>query len=117
MWGVTVGGTILQNQLTKKLPAEFIDQFPSGTSVAYSIIPVIPTLEEPFRTTVRVAFAESLRSYWEVLIAVGAAGLAASLLMKALPLHSSLDEDWGLKDEQMAGRNGSRIELNESNRA
>lgn len=76
--------------------------------MAYSIIPLIPTLDEPFRTSVRVAFADSLRVYWEVLIGVAAAGLAASLLMKALPLHTSLDKDWGLNDDKSAAK-GSQI--------
>ncbi|KAL5518322.1 hypothetical protein ACEPAH_4 [Sanghuangporus vaninii] len=108
IWGVTVGGTILQNELQKKLPAEFLAQFPGGTSVAYSIIPVIPTLEEPFRTNVRIAFADSLRVYWEVLLAVGVAGLLVSLLMKGLPLHTSLDKDWGLKESV---KENGRIEM------
>lgn len=112
---MTVGGTILQNELSKRLPAEFIQQFPSGTSVAYSIVPLIPTLDEPFRTSVRVAFADSLRVYWEVLIGVGAAGLAASLLMKGLPLHAALDKDWGLKEDNSTANNSSRVELGESN--
>lgn len=95
-----MGGTILQNELQKRLPAEFIQQFPGGTSVAYSIIPVIPHLEEPFRTSVRVAFADGLRVFWGVLLAIGGAGLLVSLLMKGLPLHTSLDEDWGLKESE-----------------
>ncbi|KAI5119018.1 hypothetical protein M0805_001877 [Coniferiporia weirii] len=110
VWGVTVGGTILQNELQKRLPAEFIQQFPSGTSVAYSIIPLIPSLEEPFRTSVRVAFAESLRVYWEVMTACAVAGLAASLMMKEVPLHTALDEDWGLKE----GNEGSRSSSGEA---
>ena len=85
--------------MKKRLPAEFISKFPSGTSVAYSIIPVIPTLEEPFRTSVRVTFADSLKVYWGVLIGVGGAGLLVSFLMKGLPLHTAMDEDWGLKDQ------------------
>ncbi|KAL5495946.1 hypothetical protein ACEPAI_1410 [Sanghuangporus weigelae] len=110
IWGVTVGGTILQNELQKRLPAEFLQKFPEGTSVAYSIIPVIPTLEEPFRTSVRVAFADSLRVFWAVLLAIGAAGFLVSLLMKGLPLHASLDEDWGLKESE---REPTRIEMSE----
>lgn len=100
VWGVTVGGTILQNELSTRLPASFIQKFPQGTSVAYSIIPIIPTLDEPLRTEVRVAFAEALKRFWWVLFGVGCAGLAASLLMKALPLHTALDEDWGLNEEE-----------------
>lgn len=98
MWGIAVGGTILQNELQKRLPIGFIEQFPKGTSVAYEIIPVIHLLEEPLQATVRAAFADSLRVFWEVFIAVSFAGLAASLLMKALPLHTAMDKEWGLKE-------------------
>lgn len=98
VWGVTVGGTVLQNELPRRLPAEFIEQFPEGTSIAYSIIPVISSLDEPFRTRVRMAFADSLRVYWGVLLGVAVVGLFVSFLMKALPLHTSMDKDWGLED-------------------
>ncbi|GJE91675.1 MFS general substrate transporter [Phanerochaete sordida] len=50
VWGVTIGTAVLQTQLTHKLPREFVDQFPDGVEIAYSIVPVIPTLPEPFRT-------------------------------------------------------------------
>lgn len=82
----------------KKLPQEFLQQFPQGTSVAYSIIPIIHKLEEPFRSQVRVAFAESLRAYWLVLMSVGASGLVAAFFMKALPLHTAMDRNWGLEE-------------------
>lgn len=107
MWGVTIGGAILQNQLKSKLPADFIAQFPSGTAIAYSIIPVIPTLEEPFKTNVREAFANSLQLYWQVMIGISGLGLLSSLLMKGLPLHTSMDENWGLVQEREKGSNAS----------
>ncbi|KAL5513681.1 hypothetical protein ACEPAH_4080 [Sanghuangporus vaninii] len=88
-WGISVGGSILQNELKKRLPNEFISEFPEGTSVAFSIVPVIQGLEEPFRTQVRVAFADSLRVLWEVLIGIGALGLLSSFLMKGLSLRGS----------------------------
>ena len=107
-----MGGAILQSQLTSKLPTDFVEKFPAGTSIAYSIIPLIPSLEEPFRTNVRIAFSDSLRVYWEVLIAIGAAGLASSLMMKGLPLHTSMDKNWGLKNG-IDHKDGSGIELNQ----
>ncbi|KAI5118634.1 hypothetical protein M0805_000010 [Coniferiporia weirii] len=98
IWGVTVGGVILQNGLQKRLPAEFVATFPAGTAIAYSIIPAIANLEEPFRTSVRVAFAESIRINWEVLVGIAGLGFISSLFMKNLPLHSNLDEQWGLRE-------------------
>lgn len=97
----------MQNQLKTKLPAEFIAQFPSGTAIAYSIIPIIPALEEPFRTSVKEAFADSLQVYWQVLIGISALGFLSSLLMKGLPLHTSMDENWGLVQEREKGPNAS----------
>lgn len=108
VWGVTVGGTILQNELSTRLPPAFIEQFPQGTSVAYSIIPLIPSLQDPLRTQVREAFAAALKRFWWVLFGVGCAGLAASLLMEGLPLHAALDEDWGLNENEKEKKNGSR---------
>jgi len=97
VWGVTVGGAILQNELKKRLPSEFITLFPSGTSIAYSIIPTVRTLEEPLKSTVQAAFAESIRVFWQVLIGVSALGLALCALMKGLPLHTTMDETYALR--------------------
>ena len=100
MWGVTVGGTVLQNQLTNKLPAEFIQQFPAGTQVAYSIIPVVKGLPEPLKQQVRDALAYSLQTYWQILIGVSGVGFLSCFAMKGLPLHNNLDEDWGLQEKE-----------------
>lgn len=69
-----------------------MSQFSEGTSVAYSIVPVIPTLEEPLRTQVRVAFADSLRILWFVMIGIGGLGLLSSLMMRGLSLKRETDE-------------------------
>ncbi|KAL5536448.1 hypothetical protein ACEPAF_270 [Sanghuangporus sanghuang] len=100
IWGVTVGGTVLQNGLTKKLPADFVSRFPEGTSISFSIIPVIPDLEEPFKRQVQDAFSQSLRIFWLVLTGVAGLGLISSFFMQALPLHTAMDKDWGLEDKK-----------------
>ena len=99
MWGVTIGGAILQTQLIKRLPPDFIAQFPGGVAVAYSAIPVIGHLEEPLRSIVREAFAESVIVIWQVLIGIAGIGFLACAGMKALPLHTQVDERWGLDGE------------------
>lgn len=83
----------------KKLPADFVSRFPEGTSISFSIIPVIPGLEEPFKRQVQDAFAQSLRVFWLVLTGVAGLGLITSAFMQGLPLHTAMDEDWGLKQE------------------
>lgn len=114
VWGVTIGGAVLQNELRKRLPGDFVSQFPGGTSIAYSIIPVIRTLDEPLKTNVRIAFAESLRVLWQVLIGVAGLAFIASLFMKGLPLHTSVDKDWGLKESEKKLEDGNSVELGEN---
>ncbi|KAI0337303.1 Mfs1.2 [Trametopsis cervina] len=95
-WGVSIGTAVLQTQLKHRLPAEFLAEFPQGVSLAYSVIPVIKTLDEPLRSQVRDAFAKSIVVIWQVLIGISGLGFLASLLMKGLPLHSALDEKWAI---------------------
>ncbi|KAJ6458426.1 iron permease [Mycena vitilis] len=97
---VTIGGTVLQNELGKRLPPDFSVQFPEGTAIAYSIIPLIKTLPEPLKSEIRVAFAGSLRVVWQVLTGISGAGLLASLAMKRLPLHTDTDTKWGIENEK-----------------
>ncbi|KAI0345553.1 Mfs1.2 [Trametopsis cervina] len=100
VWGVTVGTAVLQTQLAKRLPTSFTDQFPQGVAIAYQIIPVIPHIDEPARTGVREAFADSLIVLWQVMIGVAGLGLIASLFMKALPLHTQMDDQWALNEAE-----------------
>lgn len=96
VWGVTIGGAILQNALHRRLPAEFLAQLPDGAALAYSAIPLIKDLDEPLRTQVREAFADGFKIIWQVMTAVAGLGLISALFMKALPLHTQLDENWGI---------------------
>ncbi|KAH9962021.1 iron permease [Lactifluus volemus] len=65
IWGVTIGGAILQNELKTNLPASFIAQFPQGVNIAFSSIPIIPTLSSSLRDEVRNTFAEALKVVWQ----------------------------------------------------
>ncbi|THG93207.1 hypothetical protein EW026_g7966 [Hermanssonia centrifuga] len=104
VWGVSIGGAILQNQLSKRLPQELLAQLPQGVAVAYSIIPAINGLGEPLRGEVQQAFAKSIVVIWQVLTGVAALGILISLFMKALPLNTQVDETWGLENDQSTGR-------------
>ena len=99
VWGVTIGGTILQNELGRLLPEEFSALFPQAASFSYSAIPYISRLPTSLRSEVQRAFAKSLQPIWRVMIGVGGLGLIISLAMKALPLHTTTDEEWGMKDD------------------
>ncbi|EKM60198.1 uncharacterized protein PHACADRAFT_132704 [Phanerochaete carnosa HHB-10118-sp] len=100
VWGATIGTAVLQTQLTKRLPAEFVDMLPDGVAIVYTAITVIPDLPEPLHTQVRVAFADSIRILWLVFIGICGIGALASLLMKGLPLHTQLDEQWGMEEKE-----------------
>ena len=104
VWGVTVGGAVLQNELARRLPAGFVAAFPAGTALAYAAIPLVPGMPQPLRDDVRAAFAGSVAVIWRVLVGVGAMGLLASLAMKRLPLHTDLDRDWGMVDPEKEAR-------------
>ncbi|KAI5118633.1 hypothetical protein M0805_000009 [Coniferiporia weirii] len=84
--------------------------FPGGTSISYSIIPLIRGLDEPLKRQVEDAFAESLRVFWLTLMAVACLGLISSLFMEGLPLHTAMDKDWGLnqKEQNSEARDGVR---------
>ncbi|KAJ8518245.1 hypothetical protein ONZ45_g4681 [Pleurotus djamor] len=102
VWGVTIGSTVLQNELKKRLSL-LASQLPGSTqggSYAYSIIPVIPHLPSDLRDTVRFAFADSLRVFWQVLIGIAGLGLLSSFLMKGLPLSTQTDEQWHIKEDK-----------------
>ncbi|KAJ3871631.1 major facilitator superfamily domain-containing protein [Lentinula edodes] len=95
IWGITIGGTVLQNQLTTRLPSAFLAEFPGGTQIAFEVIPSVRNLPQPLKDEVRHAFAASLQVLWNVLSGISGLGLLVSLLMEHLPLHTSVDANWG----------------------
>ncbi|KIJ48812.1 hypothetical protein M422DRAFT_225924 [Sphaerobolus stellatus SS14] len=99
VWGVTLGGAILQNELQRRLPQEFLDKFPQGVAIVYSVIPSISHLQEPVKSQVRQAFIDSINRIYIALTAISAAGLICSLFMKGLPLNTLTDEEWAPKDD------------------
>jgi hypothetical protein len=94
VWGVTLGGAILQNELLRRLPEDFLAQHSQSVALAYSIIPQIRDLPQPLKQNVQVAFAESLGVVWKAVVGVSAVGLLSSLSMRGLPLHTATDEAW-----------------------
>ena len=53
---------------------------------------------QPLRGQVETAFSDSIRVIWLCMIGICAAGLAFSLLIRALPLGTMTDEQWGLAE-------------------
>ncbi|CDO72013.1 hypothetical protein BN946_scf184943.g48 [Trametes cinnabarina] len=99
-WGITVGATVLQNQLRTRLPSDFLSTLPQGAEIAYSIIPQVPGLPEPLKDQVRDAFADSLKVLWEVMIAIAGVGFLSAFLMREIPMQRSVDEAWGLEQKE-----------------
>lgn len=95
---MTVGGSIVQNELKKRLP-DNIPNVVANAGLAYSIVPEIRYLDEPLKTTVRIAFAESLKVTWQVMIGISAIGLLSCLLMRGIPLNMDVDDSWALEPE------------------
>ncbi|KAI0799693.1 iron permease [Irpex lacteus] len=104
--GVAIGGSILQNSLSHKLPQAYIAQLPSGVSFAYSAIPTLRSLDPNLRETVRHAFADSLKQLWLVLIGISGIGLVSVLFMTEIPMRNDLDEQWAL--EQKSRESGEK---------
>lgn len=86
--------------LEKKLPADFVAQFPPGFEIAYAAIPAIKLLEEPLRTQVQAAFADSMAVIWQVMIGIAGLGLLLSFLMAEVPLDTTVDESYALKEKE-----------------
>ncbi|KAF7794869.1 hypothetical protein EIP86_006011 [Pleurotus ostreatoroseus] len=100
VWAVTIGISVLQTQLKNRLPPEFTEQFPEGVAIAYSSIPRISTLAEPLKGQIQSAFAESVAVVWKVILGIGGIGTLASIFMRGLPLHTEVDEKWGLEERR-----------------
>ncbi|GBE86270.1 Efflux pump FUS6 [Sparassis crispa] len=99
-WGITISSTILQNELKRNIPAAFASQFPQGSEIAYSAIPIIPTLPEPLRTEVRVAFASSMATVWKTMIGICGLGFLSVLLLKEIPMLKYTDGTYGLHEQE-----------------
>jgi len=95
VWGVTIGSTVLQNELVKRLPSDFTSTIPNGSAgLAYALIPELPHLEPQLLAQVEDAFAGGMMVIWQVLLGIAGLGLLCSLPMKGLPLTNRLDEQW-----------------------
>lgn len=96
VWGVTISGTILQNALQDHLPREVQSLSIDPHNLAYGLVSSVRHMEEPTKRLVQDAFAASTQKIWLSLLVMSAAGLLVSLAMKGLPLHTTVDETWGV---------------------
>lgn len=94
VWGVTIGGVILQNGLVN-LPMEALEKLPANTDVAYGTIAILSTLSVDAQAQVQARFADALHTLWQVMAGLSTVGLVISLGMKSVPMHTYTDENWG----------------------
>jgi len=109
VWGVSIGGAVLQNELKRRLPAQFLADLPSGSDFTYGIIPEIRGLPAPLKGEVQLAFAGSMSVVWKVMTGIVAIGLFVSLFMSDVPLSEKVDEKWGIEKEQPAINAGDPV--------
>ncbi|KAI0791733.1 MFS general substrate transporter [Abortiporus biennis] len=100
VWTIVIGSAVLDNEFSKKLSPEVLSLFPGGANGVFFSIPVFKNLPEPARTEVRVALGDGISVLWEVLMGIAGVGVLASLMMKGLPLHTQVDENWGLEEKR-----------------
>ncbi|KAI0791722.1 Mfs1.2 [Abortiporus biennis] len=105
VWAIAIGSAVLDNTFSNKLSSDVLAIFPGGANGVYFSIPLISSLPDPIKTEVRIAFAEGLSLMWKVLSGITAIGLLSCILMKGLPLHTEVDENWGI--EEGSQRKGS----------
>ena len=117
VWGVSIGAAILQNQLAKRLPTQILQTVLAGgkadssnIDLAYSIIPVIRTFQEPLKHEVRAAFADSLTVIWQVMTGISGMGLLASLWMQDVPIHNQFDDKWDMDSHRRSAK-GDAVDL------
>ncbi|KAJ7806153.1 major facilitator superfamily domain-containing protein [Mycena olivaceomarginata] len=114
IWGITVGGVILQNTFPGRIPEELLARLPSNLD-PLTLIPLLRELSAADLEITRIAFADSLDRVWQVMAGVSGAGLLVSCFTRHYELHTSTDKDWGVKEkEKDVPSAGAGVEREES---
>ncbi|KAJ6506288.1 MFS general substrate transporter [Mycena vitilis] len=115
-WGVNIAGAILQNSLQTRIPASVIRSLPSGTEIAYTVIPLIYSMPTALKTEVQEAFLQSLRHVWIAMAVLSGIGMCTMVLIENIPLQSTTDKKWDTVNEKTpsAGTDAKRDEESDS---
>lgn len=100
IWGIAFGSAILTNRLVVHLPDRFVTVAAGGIEKVYALIPEIRGLPQPLKAEVQYAFGESLRPIWFSMAGISFMGFLSSLMMRDIPLHNYVDEQWMLEHKQ-----------------
>lgn len=106
-FGATIGATIIQNELSKRLPDAFALQFAQagqqGDALVYAAIPALrflnPALAE-LQTEVRRAFSGSIVVVYRSLIPIAIVIFLVQLAARQISLTTTRDERWGLEERE-----------------
>ncbi|KAL0056701.1 hypothetical protein AAF712_016693 [Marasmius tenuissimus] len=98
VWGISIGNTIFQNELRKRLHPELIQSlgstFSHNVEELYAFLPQIRFLNQPAKGELQEVFADSVGVIWAVMTGIGGLGLFASFLMRDIPLQNVRDDKW-----------------------
>ncbi|KAF7559304.1 hypothetical protein G7046_g4856 [Stylonectria norvegica] len=104
VWGVAIGGTIL-NAYTKKY-AHLIDNavareaLSSGDAYGSATREFIMQFEEPVRSQLRSVFMMALSKVYVISVAFGGLAFILALFEKNIPLRQELDTEFGLEEKK-----------------
>ncbi|KAF8954828.1 iron permease [Flammula alnicola] len=107
-WGTVIGGSILQNTLSSRLPPQILSKF-SGPELIYALIPQIETLPPDSQREVQKVFADGLRTIWQAMIGIAGLGLLSCVVMREVKMQKALDDTWGLQDPESSEKDGPAV--------
>lgn len=64
----------------------------TGAEIAFAIIPVINTFEEPLKTQIKEAFAPSMSTIWKTMIGISKTKLITLISINKVPMNAHTDE-------------------------
>ncbi|SCV71578.1 BQ2448_3166 [Microbotryum intermedium] len=94
--GISLGATILQNELSRHLPHDIVASHFGNARFAYSAIPDIHLL---------------LRMIWLVMVGVSGMAFILSWFIEDVPLTTETDENWELSEKKSDRSAGSSAEI------
>jgi hypothetical protein len=109
IWAITIGGSVLQNELSKRVNLTDLGALGTGESLLYSAIPSLHKLPQDILPVVQEAFAQSLQTLWYMRVGTAGFGLLISLAMREVPLHSKVDEKWDIEHKKSTSTSSSEI--------
>ncbi|KAJ6515227.1 hypothetical protein C8R45DRAFT_1086442 [Mycena sanguinolenta] len=98
--------SILNNIIVNARPmgsssAGLCNSSPDSRDIAFPLYDRIKELEEPLKKQVQAAFADSMAVIRQVMIAVAGLGFLLTFVMPEIPMRTSVDENYALKEKEL----------------